>query len=304
MKTRHEYQNLTWLDLESPTKEEMREVMSEFSFHPVVAEELLSPTIKPKVDVHDSFLYLILHFPPSKQANSNEKNQEVDFIVGKNFLITTRYDSIEAMHTFAKSLEANSTIFHENIGNHAGHLFYHLVRRLYKELANELETVELRLDAIEKEIFNGKEKTMVHELSKVSKILLDFKQSLAPHKDVLESFKRGALNIFGEDYNHYMNAIINKRNRIVALTSTLKETMNDLRETNNSLLSTKQNEVMKTLTIMAFVTFPLSLIASIFGMNTYYLPIVGGQNDFWIVILIMAILTFVFFVFFKYRKWL
>ena len=70
------------------------------------------------------------------------------------------------------------------------------------------------------------------------------------------------------------------------------------------MLSSKENEVMKTLTIMAFVTFPLSLIATIFGMNTVNMPIIGGDYDFWIVIGIMAIFTFAFFVFFKKNKWL
>ena len=78
----------------------------------------------------------------------------------------------------------------------------------------------------------------------------------------------------------------------------------ELREINNSLVSTKQNEVMKILTIMAFVTFPLSLLASIFGMNTVYLPIVGHSLDFWIIIGIMAGATICFFAFFKHNRWL
>jgi magnesium transporter len=82
------------------------------------------------------------------------------------------------------------------------------------------------------------------------------------------------------------------------------DSLHELRETNNSLLSTKQNEVMKILTIMAFITFPLSLFASIFGMNTVYLPIVGNQYDFWIITGGMVIATVAFFTFFKKKKWL
>ena len=61
---------------------------------------------------------------------------------------------------------------------------------------------------------------------------------------------------------------------------------------------------MKVLTIMAFITFPLSVIASIFGMNTKTLPIVGVPHDFWIIMGIMVFATIMFFALFKYKKWL
>ena len=78
----------------------------------------------------------------------------------------------------------------------------------------------------------------------------------------------------------------------------------ELRETNNSLVYTKQNEAMKVLTIMAFITFPLSLLAGIFGMNTTATPLIGSRHDFWIIISIMITATVAFFGFFKYKKWL
>jgi magnesium transporter len=70
------------------------------------------------------------------------------------------------------------------------------------------------------------------------------------------------------------------------------------------MLSTKQNEIMKIFTILAFVTLPLSLIAAVFGMNTTFIPIVGLPNDFWIIIGIMIITSLAMFAYFKYKKWI
>jgi magnesium transporter len=81
------------------------------------------------------------------------------------------------------------------------------------------------------------------------------------------------------------------------------ESLHELRETNNSLLTTKQNETMKVFTILAFVTLPLSLIASIFEMNTRYTPIIGLPFDFWIIIGGMAVMSIAMFSFFKFKKW-
>ena len=145
---------------------------------------------------------------------------------------------------------------------------------------------------------------MVIALSNVSRDLLNLRQALNPHQDVLTSFIEAGKKFFGIEFSNHLNSIFDEYYRIKHSISVNSETLNELRETNNSLLSTKQNEVMKIFTIMAFVTFPLMLVTSIFGMNTDYLPIVGHNFDFLIIIGIMAVLAIVFFIFFKYKKWL
>ena len=304
MLTKYTHNNITWIDLESPTKDEVHKIMGEYSIYPVVAEELLMPTMKPRVDIYDNYIYIILHFPAFRHTHGSQQNQEVDFIVGKDFIITTRYDTIDPLHKFSKVFEVNSILDKSGIDKHAGYIFFFMIKKLYKALEHELEYIDDALKTIEFDIFNGHEKEMVISLSIVSKDLLNFKQALRLHKDVLESFEIAGLKFFGNLFLHEIKSIIGEYYRVNGTISAHIDSMRELRETNNSIVSTKQNEVMKVLTIMAFVTFPLALIASIFGMNTDYLPIVGHTNDFWIVISVMFIFTISIFILFKYKKWL
>ena len=304
MLTKYTHRDVTWIDLESPTKEEVYKVMNEYSVHPSVAEELLMPSMKPKVDLHDNLIYLILHFPAFRHTHNHQQNQEVDFIIGKDFIITTRYDTVDPLHKFSKIFEVNSILDKSDIGTHAGFVFYFMIKKLYKALEHELEYINDAIETIEDDIFEGKEKEMVISLSIISRDLLNFKQALRMHKEVLESFGEVGVKFFGKTFSHQVKSIIGEYYRIKGIINTHNDSLNELRQTNDSLLSTKQNEVMKTLTIMALVTFPLSLIASIFGMNTKYLPIVGSTNDFWVVMGIMLTLTFIMFIFFKYKRML
>ena len=82
------------------------------------------------------------------------------------------------------------------------------------------------------------------------------------------------------------------------------EVLHELRETNNSLLTTKQGEIVKNLTIVSFITFPLALVAAIFGMNIPSTPIVHRPDGFWIVMLIMAAAALSMFAYFKRKRWL
>ena len=92
---KHTYQNLTWIDLESPSLEEIRSIAKDFNIDPVVSNELLTPTLRPHTERYINHLYLVLHFPSlqKSQTSSIHTEQEVDFIIGRDFLITVRYEA-------------------------------------------------------------------------------------------------------------------------------------------------------------------------------------------------------------------
>ena len=272
--------------------------------NPLVVHELSAPTLKPKVDLYENFIYLILHFPSIKRDRNSTHSQEIDFIVGKKFLITVRYGGSEVIHLFSKMFEANSVLGKTSLGPHAGFIFFHLCRRLYESLLNELSITTESLREIEEKIFAGKEREMVQALSFAARNLLDFKRSLILHRDVLESFEVAGKKMFGEAFGFHLRTLTGEYYRVKQAVEGNVAFLSELRETNNSLVSTKQNEIMKILTIMAFVTFPLSLLASIFGMNTVATPIVGVGGDFWIIIAVMAGLTGAFFWFFRHKRWI
>jgi magnesium transporter len=302
---KYQYKKLTWIDLESPTSNEVREIMNEYNVQPLVAEEMLLPTLKPKVDVYPNNIYLILHFPTLKKNTGDEDhNQEIDFVIGKDFIITAHYDAIDPLHNFSKVFEVNSILDRSEMGEHAGYIFYYMLRHIYHQLMDDLESIRASLTAAEDKIFHGEEKKMVFKLSYINRDLLAFKDAINLHKEVLNSFEIAATKFFGKDFDYHLRDLIGEYYKVQNEVQNSKDFLEELRRTNDSLLSTKQNETMRVLTIMAFVTFPLSLIAAIFGMNTHYLPLVGSNHDFWIVILIMLALTTSFFAFFKYKKWL
>lgn len=304
MLARFQHKGLTWIDLQSPTDEEVRSLIQEFGIHPLVAEELLIPSMKPKAERFPDYLYVILHFPAWKHTHGPQKNQEVDFVIGRDYVITTRYDTIDPLHKFSKVFEVNSILDRADIGNHGGYLFFFMVRKLYRAVEHEFEYIRAFLKDLEDRMFDGREKSAVKELSFVARELLSFREALTPHKEILESLEASGRRFFGDDFSHHARAIVGEHSRVAGHLEGLRDSLNELRITNDSLLSTKQNEIMKVLTIMAFVTFPLTLVSSVLGMNTEYLPIVGLPGDFWIVIGIMTAMAISFFTFFKFKKWI
>lgn len=305
MLSRHERGKVTWIDLESPTRDELQMILSEFNVDARIEEEMIAPTPYPLFVPFPSYLYLILHFPVTDTA-SGTRDQEIDFIVGKNFLITARYEVIDSIHNLHKVFEAEELLGLPAHPSRADTLLERVIRRLYGAIKNEVERTAHALDRIERDIFSGKERQAVHTISDTARILLRVETTLERHREPLSVFLKGlaAPAFFGKGFSEHSLHIEAEREHVATLVASYRAVATELRDTNDSLLSASQNEIMKVLTIMAFVTFPLTLISSIFGMNTDYLPIVGTPHDFWIVMGLMIALAISFFSYFRFKRWL
>lgn len=303
MITRYVESNLTWIDLVSPTPAEVRSLMHEFNIDPLIAQELLVPSYKPKVERRGEAVYVILHFPTA-HGSTKHVSQEVDFVIGKEFLITTRYTDIDPLHAFAKAFEVQSVLNTHNKEATGGHLFIAMARTLYQALDHECDTLHRRLSDIEEHIFNGDERRMVVELSQTGRVIHDFRQIILPHKEMLGSFEPVAMRLFGNDFSFHVRMVMGEYERVRQTLEHIKDSLTELRETNNSLLTTKQNEIMKKFTILAFFFLPVSFIASIFGMNTEHTPFMGMPGDFYIVVAFMLVTAVVCYTYFHKKGWL
>jgi len=302
---RYTQKNLTWIDLERPNHEEVKQITTEWNIHPIVGQELLGPTLRPKVEIYPNFIYLILHFPVTgkKRKGHPVQQKEIDFIIGKNFIITTRYDAVDSLHRFSKLFEVNSILDRSDIGDHGGFVFFHMIRTIYDSLLHEMEYLNDSIRNIEENIFKGKERAMVIRISEVSRELLDAKRSMRLHKEVLESFDVAARHFFGEEFSYYTRSIIGEYYKVHNAIESDMESISELRETNNSLLDTRENEIMKRITVIVFLTLPASVITNFFQMSTVHTPIVGSPNDWLVLMLIMFISTVFLFLVAKSKKW-
>ncbi len=298
---------VTWIDLENPTKEEVRSIMDTYNLEPSVAEDLLDPTIRTRADMYSDFTYFVLHFPlhvHHKNHIFDKRSEEVDFIIGKNFLLTVHYSPIEALIDFSKSLETDTLLHHDRITKSSGALFVHILYKMYKAVQDKVQDIHTTLNMHEESIFAGQEKAMVFELSALNRILIYFRESLTSHKDILKLFERTSLTMFGKEFATYIEYVTQEYNKAERAILSAKEYTDELRQTNDSLLTTKQNEIMKTLTVINFIVLPLNLLVGAFGMNTVHTPFVGNVYDFWIVMGMMLAVGVVAFLVFKRKNWL
>ena len=304
MLNRHNYKNLRWIDVESPTKEEILHLREEFSIPQPVSDDLLTSTMRSKVDLHEGLVYLILHFPKMAKHKTEQADIEIDFILGKDFLITVHYEKSIPLDNFAKNLELNTLASKKKANDdHAGFLFFEIMKLLYANSNEELENINELLRELENRIYSGRREQTVHLISKVNRLLLDFKQATRYHLETLRSFESVSKMFFGQRFEYYLESIVGEYNKLQSRIDGHKEILNDLRDTNDSLMTARTNKTVNTLTVMSFIMLPLSLIAGIFGMNMTFI-LIKNPGDLLIVIGSMFILGLTLFLFFKSKKWI
>jgi magnesium transporter len=303
MMKRFEHHGLTWIDLESPTKEEVVRVAAEFSIDADTAEEMLLPSAKPRAEFHDGYMLVVMHFPAIRHSHIS-KAQEVDFVVGGNFIVTAHYDPVDPLHKYSKVFEVNSLLEKREIGQHGGHLFFTMLKKLYRAVEHELDNVRSELNHIEEHIFSGQEVQMVSAISRSSRDLLNLRQTIEPHRDLLEELEDSGGQFFGEEFRPYLKRISGEYYRVHSHIMRGIESARELRKTNDSLLTTKQNETMKVLTIMSFFTFPLALLVAILGLDVVGNPVRSLHEAFWFIAAIVVAVSLFMFWYFKRQNWL
>ena len=303
MISRYTHQGLTWVDLESPTRDEAESVGDEFGLHPIVTNELMVRSEREKADIYENSIYLILHFPLRNRSTGHITETEIDFVLMKNAIITTHYELVDPLHDFAKLFEADSYLKNGQIGEHAGFVFFSQMRELYKHTHFLLESVERDIRDMEKEVFNGDESQMVTRLSDTNRALIDIRSSLRYHKEVIKSFSNACARLYGPEFVSYAGLIESEYATIERNLEENRQMLQDLRRTNDSLLSTKTNESIRRLTVFNVILLPLVLITGIFAMHSELLYI-DQPWQLAVVFGAMALVAIIFVSYFRSKKWL
>ncbi|HAM95778.1 TPA: hypothetical protein DCP13_03195 [Candidatus Azambacteria bacterium] len=299
------HKNLTWIDIEQPTEKDVEFLKKNFHFHPVVLAEVIPPSRRSKVEHYDHFLFMVLHIPVFNPVKRTTVPAELDIFVTKTHLITVHYGYLPPLDGFLKKCGANAALKEKYFSEGAGALLYHLVEQIFNFYHPQLSYINKNIDVIEEQIFKGREKAMIHQISLAKREILDFRRIIRPQHSILESLLRKGPKFFGAEMAIYFSDLIGDFDRIFNTLDHYKETIESLEHTNESLVSNKLNEMMRLLTIFSTILLPLSFITQIFNMTmTATVDFLNTPMMFWLINIFILFVGIFMYAFFKLKKWL
>ncbi len=294
---------LTWVNIERPTRSETQYLAERYPFHPLDLDDCLSKTQTPKIDKYEEYLFMVFHFPVFNPQARVTTASQVSIFVGEDYLITLHQGDLKPLVSLFRSCQANEKVLHDNMGRSAGYLLYRVLDRLVDYCFPILNKVGENIEAVEEEIFSERPRGTVRDVAILRRDIISFRRIIRPQTDAVEILEKEEWPILKEDPEVYFGDIADHLRKIRDTLEDYKEVVEGLSDTNNALTSFRINEVIRVLTIISVIMLPLTLIASIVGMNIW--PMQGGSPAaFAGVMIAMVAIILVMLAFFRSLHWI
>ena len=294
---------LTWIHINEPGPLEAGYIAGRYGFHELDIEDVLSKRQRPKIDEYPDYLFIVLHFPAYDKAVQRLNAAELDVFLGQDFLITLANVELLPVTYLFRRCEEDGELRDELFSKGSGYLLYHVLDDLFDYCFPILDKVGHKLDAIEDQLEERRSEEIVRDISDAKQEIIAYRKIIKPERATLRLLERYTQRFLPQDLELYFDDIVDAAERIWDLLDNYKEVVEALEQTNESIISHRQQYRLQLLTVVSVILLPLTLIASIFGMN---LQVPGNANTtaFWIVIGFMVALGIALVGVFRWRRWL
>src|SRR5207245_984934 len=185
----------------------------------------------------------------------------------------------------------------------SGRLLYEVLDDLFDYCFPILDKIGHKLDSLEDDVFEGRSEEVVRDISNVKQEIISYRKIIKPERSTLRVLERRVEHFLPQELEEYFDDIVDAAERIWDLLDNYKEVVEALESTNESVISHRQNDVLRLLTVMSVIILPVTLITGIFGMNVHF-PGFGSTEAFWGIVAAMAVTAGSLAAFFKYKGWL
>ena len=294
---------LRWIHIESPRTADRDWLEEHFDFHPLDIEDVYSRNQRPKLDQYDDYVFIVLHFPLFDKDSGRILTAEIDLFMGPDYLITLPNIPLPPLTAMFERYREKDDLREEVFSKGPGYLLYKIVDTGVDASFPMLRKTGLKLERIEDDIFEGRSSEVVRDISEAKQEIINFRKIVRPQRAVLRDLERTKQRYLQEELEIYFDDISDAAERIWDTLENYKEVIEGLESTNESVLSHRLNETFRVLTAASVVLLPLTLIASIFGMNVEF-PGEGQTGTFFLILVLMAAVLVGLVVLFRRRGWL
>jgi magnesium transporter len=301
---------LRWVNIERPGALERAWLEEHFDFHALDLEDVLSRNQRPKIDIYDEYLFIVLNFPVFDAAAKRLGAGELDLFVGPDYMVTIPNQPLQPVEYLFERCRSKEELREQLFSRGSGYLLYRLVDDSFDYCFPMLRKIGNKLDALEDDIFDGRSEEVVRDISNVKQEIINFRKVIRPQRPVLRDLEKVKLRYLATDLDLeiYFDDIVDAHERIWDMLENYKEVVEALEETNESVISHRFNDILRVLTVFSIVFLPATLIASIWGMNVGIPgggdPATSSHTVFWIILAAMVVMLAGMLAFFRRRGWL
>lgn len=299
---------LSWIDVKNARKADLEFLKKSFDFQLKDLRASLSTVFAQRLKIkrYDKYCFIIFRFPYYDEKKKVILAEEVDFFLGKKYLVSIHNGLLPKLNDIISTCKKDPTTLKTYLDKEPGNLFFEILEQLLKSCFPILDKISWDINTLEEFIYQGQQQEAIQDILKIKRNIITYRRIMQSHKNVI---KRLAYDEGGDFISNILrpkfNSLIQKTKDIWELLENHKEMIEAFEYTNDSMLSYKTNEIIKTLTMFSVTIFQMTLLATIFAMRASNgMPFLRNPYNFWIIIGLMLVIIFSMLLFFKKKKWL
>jgi magnesium transporter len=297
-----------WVDLEAPTQEEVHTILDGvFHFHPLSIEDCVTASSSPKVeeytpkegDLFTPYLFMVIHAVDYSRENGQFATNELDFFLGKNFLVTYHVTSSRGV-ALVEDRSLKGTM---NIARAPDRVAHYLLDVLVENYNPALEELSLEIAELEQNVLQKPGKEVLNRILQIKKEVFHLRQIIGPQREVLARFAAGEFKLIRPHMVPYFRDIYDSLFHISEMAQSYTDSLTGILQVYLNMSSNQTGEVVKLLTLITVITTPLMMIGTWEGMNFRDMPELDAPHAYPVAAGIMLASTLATYLYFKKKKW-
>lgn len=297
--------SLLWVDLDTPDEFETECLIEIFNFHPLAVEDCLSDHSEPKMDDYEEYLFIVAHdvvLEKNEERNCEElQTRELHIFCGPNYVVTFHKQPLKSLELTRTMAERKSERL---MARGSGMLLHAILDKLVDHYQPVLDSYDRKIDQMEELAFDNPPADYLSNVVHVKRDVFNLRRIISAHRELINQLIRGGASYFSQEQAIYFRDIQDHLVRIHSMTEGFHEALTSILQAYFSYSSHKLNEIIKHMTVLATLTMPAVIIASIYGMNFQHMPELNWIWGYPAALLLSVLTSTVMLLWMRWKKWI
>ncbi|PKL62577.1 MAG: magnesium and cobalt transport protein CorA [Methanomicrobiales archaeon HGW-Methanomicrobiales-2] len=292
---------VTWINADGIHDTGMVQAIGDaVGIHPLTLEDIANTRQRPKIEDYGDYLYVVIRML-SPYGDGEFQSEQVSLVLGRGYVVSFQEQPGDAFERIRERLRAGAGRLRSEGPDY---LFYALLDAIVDGYFSVIEVFGERIEVVEEEVVADPDRETLQAIYALKRSLVALRRSVWPLRDVVAELERGESPLIREPTLVYLRDVYDHTIEVAETVETYRDTMSGTLDVYLSSQSSKMNEIMKVLTVIATIFIPLTFIAGLYGMNFAYMPELRHPWGYPAALASMAIVAGVMLLYFKKKGWI
>jgi magnesium transporter len=290
-----------WLNVDGLHELQVVEAVgARYGIHPLILEDVVNTTQRPKFELFDEYVYLVLQMIRYDAESRQIRSEQVSLLFGKSFLVSFQEAPGDVFEPIRGRLRQGRGKI-RRMG--PDYLAYCILDAVVDHYFHVLEGLSEEIESLEQDVMEAAAQETLQAIHRLKHEMIYLRKQVWPIRELLGGLRKAETDLVRAETQIYFSDVHDHAVQALEIVESLRDLLAGLQDLYMSELSNRMNEVMKVLTLIATIFIPISFIAGVFGMNFRYMPELDRPWGYPAALALMAAVAVGLLVYFRRKHW-